>query len=327
MARKPRVEIEGGLYHVLSRGNNRQTIFHSPDDYGKFLSLLQEQKIKLPFFLYAYCLMSNHVHLLIERRKDDIGRIMHRVLTGYSQYYNRRYHKVGHLLQGRHKSILCQSERYLCELVRYIHLNPVRANVVKKPEDYEFSSHRYYLGLAASEIVDADPVLRHFSARKERARKEFRRFVTAGMKHGHRNDFYQADEGQILGDGEFVDAMIHRIGETERRVKSNDGEVKLAREFDAVALATAVERNFGITKAKICGPGKGRRVMQAKEIMILVGRRQGASVRQLADLVGISISGVSRRHDAARRKVQEDQAVKLITEQIEKEYQRITNRK
>jgi putative transposase len=136
MARQPRVEIEGGLYHVITRGNNPQTIFHSADDYGKFLSLLRMQKSKLPFFLYAYCMMSNHVHLLIERQTDAIGRIMHRVLTGYSQYYNRRYQRVGHLLQGRHKSILCQSERYLAELVRYIHLNPVRANVVGKSQEY-----------------------------------------------------------------------------------------------------------------------------------------------------------------------------------------------
>ncbi|HEY0346867.1 MAG TPA: transposase [Pyrinomonadaceae bacterium] len=98
MARKARAEVEGGLYHVITRGNNRRPIFHSPSDYQKFLSLLAVQKTKLPFFLYAYCLMTNHVHLLIERQTDTIGCIMHRVLTGYSQYYNRRYQRVGHLL-------------------------------------------------------------------------------------------------------------------------------------------------------------------------------------------------------------------------------------
>ena len=123
MARKARVEVAGGLYHVITRGNNRRQIFNSPTDHEKFLSLLAIQKRRLPFFLYAYCLMSNHVHLLIERKADAIGRIMHRVLTGYSQYYNRRYRRVGHLLQGRHKAILCQSDRYLAELVRYIGTN------------------------------------------------------------------------------------------------------------------------------------------------------------------------------------------------------------
>jgi REP element-mobilizing transposase RayT len=137
MARKARTEVEGGLYHVITRGNNRRQIFNSPADYEKFLFLLAVQKIKLPFFLYAYCLMTNHVHLLLERQASAVGRIMHRLLTGYAQYYNRRYRRVGHLLQGRHKAILCQSERYLSELVRYIHLNPVRAGMVTRPEDYE----------------------------------------------------------------------------------------------------------------------------------------------------------------------------------------------
>src|ERR1700730_13138869 len=134
MARKARAEVEGGLYHVITRGNNRRQIFNSPADYDKFLSLLAVQKNRLPFLLYAYCLMTNHVHLLIERRADAIGRIMHRVLTGYSQDYTRRYRRVGHLLQGRHKAILCQSDRYLAELVRYIHLT-VRAKMVGKPEE------------------------------------------------------------------------------------------------------------------------------------------------------------------------------------------------
>src|SRR5712692_3247131 len=111
MARRARAEVEGGLYHVITRGNNRRQIFNSPADYEKFLSLLATQKVRLPFFLYAYCLMTNHLHLLIERRADPIGRIMHRVLTGYSQYYNRRYRRVGHLLEGRHKAILCQENK------------------------------------------------------------------------------------------------------------------------------------------------------------------------------------------------------------------------
>jgi REP element-mobilizing transposase RayT len=91
MARKARLEVEGGLYHVITRGNDRQDIFHVAEDFFKFLSLLALQKEKLEFFLYAYCLMNNHVHLLIERRTEKVGRIMQRVLTGYSQWYNRRY--------------------------------------------------------------------------------------------------------------------------------------------------------------------------------------------------------------------------------------------
>src|SRR5438045_9630185 len=107
MARKPRLEVEGGLYHVITRGNDRQDIFHAEEDFAKFLSLLAVQKEKTAFFLYAFCLMTNHIHLLIERRKETVGRIMQRVLTGYSQWYNRKYRHIGHVFQGRHKAILC----------------------------------------------------------------------------------------------------------------------------------------------------------------------------------------------------------------------------
>src|ERR1700752_4026815 len=106
MARRPRIEVEGGLYHVFTRGNNRKIIFNSDEDYDKFCSLLAIQKARLPFYLYAYCLMPNHVHLLMERRQNAISRVMHRVLTGYSLYFNRKYEKVGHVFQGRYKSIL-----------------------------------------------------------------------------------------------------------------------------------------------------------------------------------------------------------------------------
>ncbi|MBK9438510.1 MAG: transposase [Chloracidobacterium sp.] len=133
MARRPRVEIEGGLYHVIVRGNDRQDIFHSREDQMKFISLIEKAKQNLGFYVYAYCLMTNHLHLLIERRSETVGRIIKQVLTGYSQYYNKRYHKVGHLFQGRHKSILCQSDPYLAKLVRYIHLNPVRAKWSQRP--------------------------------------------------------------------------------------------------------------------------------------------------------------------------------------------------
>src|SRR5438552_902297 len=239
MARKARAEVEGGLYHVITRGNNRRRIFDAPADYEKFLSLLAVQKTKLPFFLYAYCLMTNHVHLLIERQASAVGRIMHRLLSGYAQYYNRRYRRVGHLLQGRHKAILCQSDRYLSELVRYIHLNPVRAKMVRRPEHYCYSSHRAYLGLEEDTLVDVDPVLRHFGGKRKLARERYQEFVLAGMKLGHQEEFYRAEEGRILGGEEFVDATIHRLGETKRPRRASAAEG--AREsFDAERSVAAV---------------------------------------------------------------------------------------
>ena len=110
---------------------------------------------------------------------------------------------AGHLLQGRDKAILCQSERYLSELVRYIHLHPVCAEIVTRPEGYKYSSHRAYLGLEPAGIVDVEPVLRHFGVSQEVARDRYRKFVAAGIKLGHGAEFYAADEGRILGSEEY----------------------------------------------------------------------------------------------------------------------------
>lgn len=288
MPRKARAEVEGGLYHLITRGNNRQQIFTSPGDYEKFLSLIAVQKSKLPFFLYAFCLMSNHVHLLIERQASPVGRIMHRLLTGYAQYYNRRHRRVGHLLQGRYKGILCQSDRYLSELVRYIHLNPVRARMVNRPEDYQYSSHRAYLGMAAMGIVDLDPVLRHFGARKEIARETYRQFVAAGVKHGHREEFYASSEEQILGNDEFIDATIHRIGESRRATSDSKENPTATSEFQPDRLIAAVERFCRISKGEFCGRGKSGPAVKAKELLILIGLQAGATRKTLCRLPALA---------------------------------------
>jgi hypothetical protein len=246
---------------------------------------------------------------------------MHRLLTGYAQYYNRRHRRVGHLLQGRHKAILCQSERYLSELVRYIHLNPVRAGIVTWPEDYKYSSHRAYLGLEPAGIVDVDPVLRHFGARKEVARDRYRKFVAAGIKLGHGDEFYAADEGRILGSEEFIDATIHRIGETG---KANRGARKKAfpvGEVEPERLVAAVENACGIPREDFCGAGKSAPAIRAKEMLILVGLQMGASMKMLSEMIGISPSALGRRHDAARRKLRDNANTSKLASQIIQQYQ------
>ena len=318
MARRPRAEVEGGLYHIIARGNNRRPIFRSDDDHKKFLSLVGTRKQKVPFYLYAYCLMTNHFHLLVERQADPIGRIMQRILTGYSQYYNRKYRKVGHLFQGRHKSILCQSDMYLGELVRYIHLNPVRAKMVRKAERYPYSSQRAYLGLVPDGIVDVDPVLRLFGARKKKARENFAQFVAAGAKLGHQEQFYLADKGCILGSEEFVDATIHRVWEPDR--KGPRRSTARTREFDAERLIAAVENVFGLSRSDFLGSTKQAAAVRAKEALIVGGRELGASLRLLSEIIGLDDSTVSRRYDAARRKLKESKEARKTAAKVIKTY-------
>jgi putative transposase len=302
MARKPRIEIEGGLYHVIFRGNDRRAIFHSHEDHTKFLSLLTAAKERLPFFLYAFCLMTNHVHLLVERKADTIGRIMHRVLTGYCQYYNRRHKRVGHVLQGRHKAILCDSEMYMGELVRYIHLNPVRAKMVANAQEYPYSSHRAYVGLDNAGIVDVDPVLRLFAAKRQIARLEFQKYVQLGINDRSIKEFHFEEDRRILGSEEFVDSTIHRIGDTGRAQRPADGRLRdQTTEVETSALVSAVELVCGLPVASFYGSTRSARATAAKEALIVAGRRLGATVAQLAELTGINSSNVSRRYDAATR--------------------------
>ena len=319
MPRPLRAEVAGGLYHVIARGNDRQDIFHCDEDRRKFLSLLETQKHKLGFFLYAYCLMSNHFHLLVERQAEPVGRIMQRVLTGYSQYYNRKYRKVGHVFQGRHKSILCQADRYLGELVRYIHLNPVRAKMVDRAEEYPHSSSRAYMGLEPAGIVDVDPVLRLFGARKAKARENFAAFVAAGAKQGHRDEFYLAGENSILGSEEFVDSAIHRIWESGKKL--DRPTVRSTAAFDSVRFVSAAEKALGMRLDDLRGPGKQATAVRAKGALIVAGRRAGATVSALSTIAGIDPSNVSRRHDAAVERLRDDHALEKLVLGITKLYE------
>jgi putative transposase len=294
MARKPRIEIAGGLYHIITRGNNRRHIFRSHYDHLKFLDFLESQKTKRPFYLYAYCLMPNHVHLLAEMQDDPISRVMQALLTAYSQYHNRKYRKVGHLFQGRYKAILCQTDRYLAELVRYIHLNPVRAKMVARPEDYEYSGHRAYLGMDRSGLVDAEPVLRHFGANKKRAVEVYTQFVNAALGQQSQSEYYQAAEGRMLGNDELLDEVKHRIGDY---VSSRD---KRVRKPDLEAIVKAAEKATGFRRKDFCSNSKSRQLVLVKEAIIVIGQESGIRTRELAEVLGLDPSAVSKRREAVR---------------------------
>src|SRR3990172_4452100 len=164
MARKPRIEYEGAFYHVITRGNQRQRIFTDPLDYRKYLDILSAYKQRYHFYLYAYVLMTNHVHLLIETKDVLLSKILQGVNQRYTMYFNRKYKTVGHLFQGRYKAILCDRDRYLLALLKYIHHNPLRAQIVETSGKYPWSSYRAYLTKTdRTDFLDTDLVLRMFS--------------------------------------------------------------------------------------------------------------------------------------------------------------------
>src|SRR5437879_2707797 len=184
MARKTRVEFDGALYHVIVRGNQRQKIFRGERDRLSYLERLEHYRKRYEFAVYAYVLMSNHVHLLLETGRVFLSKIMQGMQSSYTQLYNRRHGTVGHLFQGRYKAILCDRDQYLLELVRYIHLNPAR---LKNPEElatYRWSSHHGYLGENGPVAVDTDLVLGQLGNSASQARKVYRKFIEDGQGLG-----------------------------------------------------------------------------------------------------------------------------------------------
>jgi putative transposase len=159
MARKPRVEYAGAFYHVICRGNQRQVIFRGDADRKYYLELLEQYRERYRFKVYAYVLMSNHVHLLIETGRVALSKIMQGLQLKYTGYFNRKYKKVGHLFQGRYKAILCDRDAYLLELVRYLHLNPERMRATMDAGNYRWSSHRAYLGQDSLVKIETAAVL------------------------------------------------------------------------------------------------------------------------------------------------------------------------
>lgn len=156
MARKSRIHVPGGVYHVLLRGNDGQDIFFTGKDRARFSLLLQEGTERFTYLLHAFCYMTNHVHLVIQVGDVPLSKIIQNLSFRYTKYINKQKNRIGHLFQGRYKAILVDGDTYLLELVRYIHNNPLRAGLVKDPADYPWSSHRLYLGLDVLSYLTTD---------------------------------------------------------------------------------------------------------------------------------------------------------------------------
>jgi len=178
VGRDLRITAPGQVYHLTSRGNNDEAIFVALQDYRRFLTKLKKYKKELNFKLYAYCLMKNHFHLLVEEgRGMKISHLMQKLNTSYSMYFNKKYGRRGHLFESRFFSSKVDRDEYLLEVSRYIHLNPVRAELLGKPEEYPWSSCRTYLDLDEDELIDKGEVLGLFGGTSERQVKNYKDFL------------------------------------------------------------------------------------------------------------------------------------------------------
>lgn len=205
MARPLRIEYPGALYHVTSRGNARKKIFRDDQDNEYFLDTLTSVVKRYNWLCHAYCLMDNHYHLMIETPDANLSKGMRQLNGLYTQRYNKRHSKTGHVFQGRFKALLVQKDSYLLELSRYVVLNPVRARTVEDPKDWKWSSYPATAGLIKTpDYVAVDWLLQQFGNNRKTAQARYKEFVKEGIKR--KTSPWQELQGQVLlGDEKFIE--------------------------------------------------------------------------------------------------------------------------
>ena len=221
MARPLRIEYEKAFYHIVQRGTERKEIFKTEKDKERFLGYLEQSHDRYQSICHTFNLMDNHYHLIIETPKANISKIMHYINTSYSVYYNTKHRRVGPLYQGRYKAVLVEAEEYLHHLSRYIHLNPVRAKMVKDPLEYKWSSYKAYIGKEKQpKWLEMEFILMNFGNSKTKAQRGYNKFVEEGIGREDekiKNGLYK---GIILGGTEFIEDIREKFieGKEDRAV-------------------------------------------------------------------------------------------------------------
>lgn len=291
MPRKPRLHYSGAVYHIMSRGNNGQNVFLIEEDYKRFIDILADVKKKRPFTLFGYCLMPNHFHLLVETNRDSASVIMQRLLTRYSLYFNWRHKRKGHAFQGRYKSILCEKDSYLKELVRYVHLNPVRAKVSQKPADWKWSGHRNYIAGSNTGVVETGMVLSMFNGTLDECRRKYAAFVRDGLRMDHRDDLYPEEKMPYLGSQEFILEMQNKHADLiEKRVPGSAQKKQLSMN---IVLSQIAERT-GVPLATLQSKSRTSMHVSARKYFIIEAVRLGYSAANVAYLLRCSEGYISR---------------------------------
>jgi putative transposase len=263
MPRQGRQLSESKIYHVMIRGNERKNIFTEDEDKKRFIEIVSEKNKDRKFSIYAYCLMDNHVHLLINEGIDEIGRIMKRINISYAYYFNKKYGRIGHLFQDRFKSEGIENDAYLLSVIRYIHNNPVKAGLVKNTEEYKWSSYSIFTdGRSQSSGVDISFILKIFSDDIEKAIGLF------------------IDYSKMQDDEQFIDLQEESVAEKE-----------IQTEAKAKELIISYLANHSINVSELKNQ-QNEEVRQ--DIISRLKRKSNLSVRQIANLLEIDRNMVQR---------------------------------
>ena len=311
MPRLARLDAPGVLHHVMIRGIERRKIFRDNKDRDDFLDRLSIILPETNTSCYAWAFMSNHAHFLFRSGESGIAKVMRRLLTGYAVTFNRKYKRHGQLFQNRYKSVICQEDNYLMELVRYIHLNPLRVNIVSSLTDlnkYTYSGHSALMNRNKREWQDVEYVLSYFGRSLGKARKEYLKFVEEGIEQGRRpelvggglirslggwlevkksklskNDRIKSDE-RILGDSEFVMQVLSEADEAfERRY-----ELK-SQGYDIDRVEKRIIDIFGIKLDDLYSGRRKKPISEARSVFCYwCVKELGESMTSMAKLLGLT---------------------------------------
>ena len=271
MARKPRVHYPGALYHVMVRGNNGEKVLNEEIQKNKYLDIIASYKEKIGFMLYAYCIMDNHAHLLIEVRDVPLSQIMQRIQQVYTQWFNHKYNRTGHVFQQRYKALLCDKDNYLLQLIRYIHNNPVKANL-KDGIKYKWSSHLYYAG-KKSNIADTSYILKIFSEDKNNAIKQYLQFMNQE-------------------DTEITYVNTDELHSSSVAVKNKKNELK---NINIDEIIGAVRANEGVTIEEIIKKTRVQKISDIRKAIVLLSESYcNVSNKLLSEKLNISPSMISK---------------------------------
>jgi len=277
MARPLRIEYPGAVYHITSRGNDKKTIFRDDADRETFLKILAFVNKRYHWLCHAYCLMDNHYHILIETPDGNLSLGMRQLNGVYTQARNKRHNKTVHLFQGRYKAILIQKDTHLLEVCRYVVLNPVRAKMVEKPEDWRWSSYRATAGKEQPHpCLTTDWILGQFSRTRAKAEKEYRQFVRWGIG---KESIWTDVKGQVLlGEDDFV------VGLSDHLKKNKDiPEIPKSQRY---ANRPALDKLFSESILKDTRK-RDKKVNEAVE-------KYGYTQRAVADHLGMHFTYVSQ---------------------------------
>ncbi len=246
MARPLRIQYPNAFYHITSRGNERRAIFGSEGDYERLLGYFESATERYGARIHCFCLMPNHYHLLLETPRANLQRILHHLNTSYTSYFNAKAERVGHLFQGRYRAILVEKDAYALELSRYIHLNPVRARLVKEPSQYPWSSYvAYVVGEKKWEWLEREFILGQLSSNQREAQRRYQGFVREGMLQPLEDPLKKVVASTLLGTERFIEGVKERLIKKGTSHRDLPALRKLSYWPDLSLIVRESERVFG----------------------------------------------------------------------------------